>query len=404
MVEIGGKPLLEHQIELLKRYGVRDIVLLTSHLSEVIEKHFGDGQRWGVSVSYFVEPSPLGTTGGLKEIEERLDSDFLLLYGDVMVELDLSEFIAFHGRAGGTATLALHPNDHPLDSDLVEIDGAGKIVAFHPKPHDPGRYYHNLVNAALYMLNPRIIRYIAKGANRDFGRHLFPSIVEKEPMYGYVTAEYLKDVGTPERLAAVRADFESGKIHRLNRANKRRAIFLDRDGVINREVDLLYTLDQFELLPRVADAVRAINRSEYLAIVVTNQPAVARGLCGIERIEEIHRKMETLLGHDHAKLDAVFYCPHHPDKGYPGENSLYKIECACRKPQTGMLEEAARRFNIDLGNSVIIGDSWRDIECGKQAGIRAFGVKTGYGCTDGPCSPDRIFDDLFDAVNAVLAH
>lgn len=402
MLKIGDKPVLEHQIKLLKKYGITDIVILTGYLSEIIEEYFGDGSKFGVNITYFKEKRPLGTTGGIKEIGYKLTEDFLVVYGDVMVNMDLKRLLNFHKEKGGIGTLVTHPNDHPYDSDLLELNANQKVVAFHPKPHDENKHYRNLVNACLYVMSPEILKYIGKGVKADFGKDIFPKIVQKENLYGYNTAEYLKDMGTPERFKEVREDYESGKIERLNRANKRKAIFLDRDGVINKDVDLLHKIEDFELLPKVSGAIRKINNSKFLAIVITNQPVVARNLCSIKELEKIHKKMETLLGRKRAKLDAIYYCPHHPDRGFPGENPKYKIECNCRKPKTGLVEKAKQDFNIDLKNSYFIGDSLRDILCGKNAEMTTIGVKTGDGCQDCKVKPDYMFENLYQAVNFII--
>ncbi|MFH1575334.1 MAG: nucleotidyltransferase family protein, partial [Candidatus Nealsonbacteria bacterium] len=122
MLKIGNLPLLARQIELFRKYGIKNIVLLTCRLPEVIEKYFKNGEDFGVKITYFREKKPLGTTGGLKEIESQLKKDFLLLYGDVMLDIDIRLLLEFHRKKKSACTLALHPNDHPQDSDLVEID------------------------------------------------------------------------------------------------------------------------------------------------------------------------------------------------------------------------------------------------------------------------------------------
>ncbi len=182
-------------------------------------------------------------------------------------------------------------------------------------------------------------------------------------------------MGTPERLKKVTKDYLSGKIKRLNLKNKRKAIFLDRDGTINYEVGNLVDTEKFKILPKTAEAIKLINSSEYLAIVVTNQPMVAKGLIKIKDIKKIHDKMEWLLGLEGAKLDGIYYCPHHPEKGFPGENKKYTIPCECRKPLPGMLNMAEKEFNIDLRNSWIIGDSERDILAGFNAGTKTILIK-----------------------------
>ena len=120
----------------------------------------------------------------------------------------------------------------------------------------------------------------------------------------------------------------------------------------------------------VSDAIRLINQSGYLAIVVTNQPVIARGEVSWEELHETHKKMETLLGKDGAYIDGIYICPHHPDKGFEGERPEYKFDCDCRKPKPGLLLQAAKDFNIDLSQSVMIGDSKNDVLSGRNAGCK----------------------------------
>lgn len=403
MLRIGGTPILASQIELLKQYGIKDITILTHYLSEVIEKYFGNGQKFGVNINYFREEKPLGTAGGVKEIAKSIKHDFLLLSGDVVMNLDIAKLVNFHKKKKGIGTLVLHPNDHPYDSDLVEIGADQRITVFHLRPHPDNAYFHNLGNAGLYVFSPRILKYIKKGEKADWTKDIFPKIVKKEALYGYLTAEYLKDMGTIERLNEVNKDFRSGKVLHLNRHNPRKAIFLDRDGTINDTAHDVDRPENFKLFPNAPQAIKKINESEFLAIVITNQPAVAKGFCSIDTINEIHKKMESDLGKEGAKLDAIYFCPHHPDQGFPGEVLKYKIECSCRKPKIGMVKKAAKDFNIDLKHSYFIGDSSRfDILCGRSAGLTTIGVKTGIGCQDGEARPDFLKKDILTAVNFIL--
>lgn len=402
MVPIAGKPVIHRQIDFLKRYGFRDIILITNHLSHVLEEYLGDGKDFGVQISYVVEPRPLGTVGGIKIIEEELSTDFLVLYGDVMIDMDLNRLLDFHRQHQSEATLVVHPNDHPYDSDLVELGPEDRIVNFHAKPRNDDRYYANMVNGGLYVFSAKVLTHLQKNVKADFGRDIFPTLYQKIRLYGYNTPEYMKDMGTPDRLEVVTQAWESGKIRRLNLENKRRAIFLDRDGVINRHAGHIYKPEQFELYPHTADAIRLINQSEYMAVVVTNQPVIARNLCSEAELKNIHNKMESQLGDERTKLDAIYYCPHHPDGGFPEERPEFKIDCDCRKPKPGMLLDAAKRFNIDLEKSFIIGDSWRDIGAGKAAGVQTIGVMTGDGNREGAIRPDYLVKDLLHAVRLIL--
>lgn len=402
MLDIGEKPLLHHQVEMLVTHGYTDIIFLVNYLKTPILDYFGDGSSFGCQIRYFEELEPLGTAGGFKEIEQWLNDDFLVVYGDVMFDMDLSSLRSFHLGKSADITLVLHPNDHPVDSDLVETDADDRVTAFHSKPHDPDRWFHNLVNAGVYILSRSILPHIKKNMSQDFGRDIFPRLTGLLKLYGYNTPEYLKDMGTPHRLEVVRNDYNSGRISQRSLRNRQRAVFLDRDGVLNEEKSFISHPKDFILYPFAPVAVRKLNQCGYLAIVVTNQSAVARNLCTEQDVREIHAKMETLLGEEHAWLDAVYYCPHHPDKGFPEENPAYKIDCDCRKPKTGMFRKAMERFNIDPALSFMIGDTERDIQAGRDSGCITIGVRTGYGLKSTKFLPDLMFENLAEAVDFLV--
>ncbi len=396
MVKIGDKPLLEHQIDLAKRYGVDEVFILSGHLANVIEEYFGDGSKFGVKIHHVIEPYPLGTAGSLKLLEGKLDDRFLVFYGDVVMDFDIASFIEFDKQYDSIGTTIVHPNDHPYDSDLLEINKNNKVTKVLPKPHQDGEYYQNLVNAAVYIFSPKIFEYIEEGVSQDFGKHILSKVVNAgETLIGYKTPEYIKDMGTADRFEAVKNDFLTGKVARLNKQNKRPCIFLDRDGVINKDMDSKPLCKDFELLDGVAEAIKSINKSDYLSVVVTNQPMIAKGFVTFEEVENTHKKMETLLGEQHAYLNGIYYCPHHPEKGFDGEIKELKIDCECRKPKAGMLFRAKKDLNIDLENSWMIGDSQRDIDAGKNANCRTISIKKDLGA-------DYIAQDLNDAVNYIL--
>jgi D,D-heptose 1,7-bisphosphate phosphatase len=322
-----------------------------------------------------------------------------------MLDIDIDSLISFHAINKAAATIIAHPNDHPFDSDLIKTDADNKVTAFHSKPHEKNTYYRNLVNAGVYILSPKIFTYIPQGNCCDFGKDIFPKLLESgERIYAYRSAEYIKDIGTIERLKEVEQDLHKGKVTRLNRDNKRKAIFLDRDGVINHEVDMLQSPNELRLLPGAAEAISKINKSGYLAIVITNQPQIAKGFINERQLNYIHAKLETELGQNHAYLDRIYYCPHHPQKGYEGEIEELKIECNCRKPNTGLIEKAVKEFNIDTEHSFFIGDRTVDIMTGINAGLTTILVRTGFAGKDEKyqCEPDFVFENLFEAVSFIF--
>lgn len=199
------------------------------------------------------------------------------------------------------------------------------------------------------------------------------------------------------------ADRVSGLSERQSVGTSRTAVFLDRDGTLNVEVNRLRSVDQLELIPGAAEAVRSLNRAGILAVVVTNQAVIARGDCSEAGLEQIHDKLESLLGEHGAYLDAIYYCPHHPDRGSPGERAELKIECDCRKPGTAMIERAASDFPILLKDAWMIGDTTVDLQTAQNAGIRSILVRTGHAGRDQRWSarPDFEFSDLKEAVEFV---
>ena len=406
MVEIGGKPLLEHHIDLAKQYAIKNIYILSGHLSEVIVDHFGDGREFGVNITHIIEKSPLGTAGAVKQLENRINDRFMVFYGDVFLDVDLKSFMDFDSEADSVANIIVHPNDHPHDSDLVDINDENIVTAFHSKPHNENQYYRNLVNAAVYILSPDIFKYIPNHKPSDFGSDIFPLVLQSDKVIrAYKTAEYIKDMGTIERLKNVSRDIISGKVKRFSKRYKRPAIFVDRDGTLVRDIDLLHRVEDLELLPFSAAAIKKINDSDYLSFLITNQPVVARNLCDISIIAQIHNKLETLLGRGGAYLNDIYFCPHHPDKGYPEENPDLKVDCDCRKPKTGMISKAVKEYNVDIESSWFIGDMTADIQTGKNAGMKTILVRTGRAGEDGKfeISPDYIFDNIEEAVDFILS-
>lgn len=389
MIPICGKPILEWQIENLKACGLTDITLVIGYLGYVITEYFGDGEKFGVKINYFVEDRPLGTAGALFKMSE-LTEDFLLLCGDVILDVDFNRFIEFHQKNKAWASLMAHPNGHPYDSSLLvteilppQVPGGNPVdthrVVRWLNKEDERLYYKNRVNAGIEIISPELLKETMKHFvprhpetpdKIDLDRDVLKPNIPSGKIFAYDTPEYIKDMGTPDRYYEVEKDLQTGKVKARNLKNKQKAIFLDRDGTINKYVGFLTNPEQFELLPGVAEAIKMINKSGYLAIVVTNQPVIARGDCTWEELQLIHEKMETELGKEGAFLDAIYVCPHHKDKGFERERAEYKFECNCRKPRPGLLLKAAEDFNIDLSQSVMIGDSESDLKAGESAGCK----------------------------------
>ncbi|MGN6711787.1 D-glycero-beta-D-manno-heptose 1,7-bisphosphate 7-phosphatase [Anaerocolumna jejuensis] len=374
MVQICDKPILEHQISTIKRQGFDKIILVIGYMGNVIKDYFKDGHQIGVKITYIEEIEPLGTGGALYYLKNIINEDFLLINGDTIFDVNIERFLEYHKSKNAWVTLLTHPNDHPYDSGIIKTDHDGKVTEWLHK-EDSRLYYQNRVNAGLHIISPKIFHMFTVLKKLDLDRDILNAMVRTGKLYAYDTPEYVKDMGTPERYYSVTKDIISKKVFQKNLYNKQKAVFLDRDGTINIYKNFISDPDDFELIDGVAEAIAILNQKGFLVIVVTNQPVIARGECSLDTLQEIHNKMETLLGQKGAYVDGIYFCPHHPDKGFPGERSEYKIDCNCRKPKPGMLLQAAEKYNIDLLNSYMVGDSLIDAEAGKAAGCKSILIK-----------------------------
>ena len=404
------KPVLEWEICSLCDQGFTDIILTVSHMADKIKKHFGTGEKWNCHIEYFMEDIPLGNAGALFKLRDRLGKEpFLLLNADAVFDVDFNRMVAFHQTHGGLVTLFTHPNSHPYDSGIV-ITGEDKSVSRWLTKEEPRpEYYKNRVNAGLHVIDPAALDLTRIDLNQigitdpngkiikiDLDRQILKPLCGTGKMYAYDSPEYVKDMGIPERYEQVSRDFANGVVKAKNLKNKQKAIFLDRDGTINKYVGFLKHIEDFELIDGVAEAIKKINNSGYLAIVITNQPVIARGEVTIQELELIHQKMETELGKAGAYIDGLYYCPHHPHKGYKGEIPELKIDCDCRKPKPGMILQALKELNIDQSQSWMIGDGENDIKAGIAAGCRTLLIgQEDFG-------QDKTTNSLSEAINAII--
>lgn len=408
LTPLGGVSVLDHLLGRIGPQGVGDIVICSSYRADMVERAIGDGARYGLRVRHVVERTPLGTAGAVRAVADLLDDRFLVVYGDVLADVDLAAMVAFHARSGALATLAVHPNDHPFDSDRVVTDRHGKVLRMARKEDSAGPEAGALCNAALYVVERRLVldHIPDDGVARDFARDVFPSVLRGGgALSAWRTTEYLKDMGTPKRRARVEADLAAGVPARMRRASSRPAVLFDRDGVLVEDVPYITKAEEVALIPGAAHALARLNASHSLAAVCTNQPVIARGAITEDDLHALHRHIEGLFGREGAWIDGIFACPHHTDRGFAGERAELKIACDCRKPGAGLIHEAVAALSIDRRASVFVGDRTADLVAAKRGGVLPIGVRTGAACRDGkhPIAPEvALVDDVSEAVSLVL--
>ena len=404
LLPIVDTPLLDLNMAWMIERGLKEFVICTGHLAVEIQEHVRERFPSDIRVRVSRETVPRGTAGAIRDIEPAPTDDFVVLYGDVLALMDVAGLVETHRTSGAMATLTVHPNDHPHDSDLVAVDDVGRVNAVYPKGRQRA-HRGNLANAGVFVLSPEIIRFIDPERPEDlFGDVLVRLVDNGLHVHSFRNYGYVKDVGTPERLASVADALRKGEVARRALGGPGSAAFLDRDGVLVEAIPDITNRDEMKVLPGVPAALRRLNAAGIKTVVVTNQPVVARGGITEPALRDLHRDLEYELGLGGAYLDAISYCPHHPDAGFADEVESLKRPCACRKPGVELGRRAAADMGIDLAGSFMVGDSHRDRGFARRLGIPAVTVRSGesLGAVPAPDPEDVVVSDLTEAVAFML--
>lgn len=237
MVPVGNKPVMEHIVELLKKHGLEEVAVTLQYMPDLIREYFGDGKDFGVNIRYYVEQTPLGTAGSVKNAEEFLNDTFIVISGDALTDIDLTKAIQFHKNKNSIATLVLKKIDIPLEYGVVVTDDEGRITRFLEKP-SWGEVFSDTVNTGIYILSPDVLKYFNRNEMFDFSKDLFPILMkENMPMYGFVTDDYWCDIGDLKAYIQSHFDILNGSV-KLNLPGRliREGIWVDEGAVIDNSV------------------------------------------------------------------------------------------------------------------------------------------------------------------------
>jgi mannose-1-phosphate guanylyltransferase / phosphomannomutase len=370
---VNKKTILEKIYFILNKQSFNSIYIIINKTQTDIVNFI---QKKKLHIKIIFEDQYLGDGGALsnlKIIDNFRKKKFIIINGDLLINFNFKKFLTFHKKNKSQITLTCHPNDHPYDSDLLVSNKKNELVKILSKPHKKSLIFKNLASAGIFVINGQLIKSIPN-KKQKFNDHIIPFFLKNNSkIYIYRTIEFVKDIGTVNRIKMATKIEKSNKFKNSLKKNSIPAIFLDRDGVINEEIN--YTVeDPTILLPKTLTALKFINKSEYLSIIITNQPSVAKGFIKQHDLEFLHNKLETKLGMNGVYIDDIFYCPHHPQKGFKGEIKKFKIICNCRKPKIGLVLEAIKKYNINLKKSYFIGNSASDYLCAKQAQVKYINI------------------------------
>jgi histidinol-phosphate phosphatase family protein len=379
LIEIAGEPFLAHQLRLLQTSGIRRVVICVGYLGEAIRAFAGDGGRFGLEVEYsFDGPKLLGTGGAIRQALPLLGEQFFVLYGDSYLPCDYRAVERAFVESGNPALMTVFRNEGRWDASNIEFTG-GHIARYDKVDRTPEMRH---IDYGLGAFDARIFRELPPDQVRDLAS-VYQDLLRRGELAGYEVAQRFYEIGSRSGI---------DELERYLAGRKRRAVFLDRDGVLNKAIvreGKPYPpsgLDQLRVVPGAAAALQRLKDAGFTLIVVTNQPDVGRGTQTRESVEQMNAALASEL-----PLDGFYVCFHDGAR-----------ECACRKPKPGLLVEAASARNIDLTSSFMVGDRWRDVDAGAAAGCRTVLIDYGYRERGPDHAPDYRAKALADAVEWIL--
>ena len=379
---IDGKNTLERCIEQLDYYQYKNLIITIGYKSNKFLDYISAlNRQYKIDIDVYIEEKPLGECGALWFIKENLCNNFVFINGDLIFSIDFKRLSLFHLRLSSKLTLVTHTSDHPEDSDLVSVPNGTLVENLFLKNTNKRKNKNAyLGNSGIFIINKELLDILNAPIKED-SKSVFHFIVKKTfdlniNIFSYNTTEYIKDMGTPKRLKAVESDLSKEIVFRKNYKNSQKALFLDRDKTLIKCDIGKYVLTKNEIefiIPNI-DNIFPISLDYDLVCLVTNQPVIAMGKLSLRELDEINSIVVKFCLTKGLKIDIVTFCPHHPHSGFKGELKFLKYDCFCRKPNPGLLIEQAFLRNINLNESLMIGDSENDLFAAKNAGCNFLNI------------------------------
>ena len=391
LLQINGKSILEYQLECFEKCDFKEIYLIAGYGIEAL-KQFVFNYKGRLQITIIRDDEQLGTGNAIKFCQDLIDDETFLVMGDLLIDFNFTEMLKENKGLDYQIICHTHPTDHIFDSDSVVLDDSGNIQEIVLK-HSRSHRKINLALSGIFLLSRHFSQWIRGKTNGDFTKDVLKRSLDSGiRIRNYRSADFVKDLGTEERFKNAIRLIDSNKYggHHF----KRPAIFLDRDGTINRINGYVKTENDLVLKSDAGEGIKALNHLGFLVFVVTNQPVVARGDIDITDLNRIHVYMEQLLSVESAFVDEIKFCPHHPDKGYAGENIEFKVNCSCRKPGVDLITKLKDRYSIMMHGSWVVGDSWRDEKMARKLKINFAKI-----IEQKPSNEDLEFNSLLEFAN-----
>jgi mannose-1-phosphate guanylyltransferase/phosphomannomutase len=387
LIDLCDKTLLDYQIDCLVDCGISKIIIVGGNDCDQIASFVRNNYSSNL-VTVIKDYETQGTANAIRIGLKESQDDSIVLYGDLLFDLDFSKFIKFHHSVKSYITSLVHLSDHPSDSDLVDFHVSLQLKGIYPKGiHRNSNLKYSL--AGIYLISKSVIPLIDDFKSGNFESEILTYFLKNFPKntFVYQNRFFCKDIGTPERYhkALNFLEYETfGGFHKVSRA-----IFLDRDGTIIKNIPYLNDFSKIVFLDKSLQGLLLLKNMGFMIFIVTNQPGIARGDVLTSELNEIHENLIRTLINFGIIINGIYYCPHHPDSGFQGEISALKFRCQCRKPSIGMIKEITSDFNINLLKSYVVGDDLVDLELSQNIGATFLGIM----------QPDSIQNNIFKFSN-----
>ncbi|MCM8795316.1 MAG: HAD-IIIA family hydrolase [Candidatus Omnitrophica bacterium] len=401
MVDIYGRPFFWYQLQLMKYYGLRNFIFCVGYKAELIKSFFKDGCRFGVNIRYsFDGKELLGTGGALKKAEPFLEKDFMVIYADSYMDVDYREIVSVYYEVkkeqGKKALLTIFKNKNRYDKSNV-IFKNNRLLKYDKINTSEEMEY---IDYGISILDKGVLAGIPRNKYFDLS-NLYSILVKDGLMAGYEVRNRFYEIGRPSSLK------EFKKFIYQRAFVKKPAVILDRDGTLNAlclneetgQLDSPLKPNDLKLLPKTIDALRIIKSLGYTIIVITNQPQAAKGKITLAKLYRINNELKDILAKNRIFMDDYLICPHHPLGSIYTKDQFLIKDCKCRKPKPGLFKIAREKFNLDIPNSYVVGDSYVDILAGKAVKMKTVFLGE-YKCD--ACQllkghrPDYVFKNLYE--------
>jgi D,D-heptose 1,7-bisphosphate phosphatase len=362
LLPVADRPFLDLLIEEAGRRGFSKVLLLAGHLSELVEEYVREqslSDRFNIEIKISVESEPMGTGGALINALLLLDEEFLLLNGDTWFDFNWRDLVHKAQSLGARAALSLRRVQDPDRYETIEIDG-NIVTAIQPRGSFSGGA---LINGGVYYLQ----KVCLQGAHMpsSLESDILPAIQKDGGLVGVAYDGFFIDIGVPDTYSAAQISVPAQKT--------RKAVFLDRDGVLNVDNGYVHLPEELVWVDGARESIKYLNDKGYYVFVVTNQAGVARGYYDELAVQRLHHFMNETLQGDGAYIDDWRYCPFHPD----GTVREYRGAHPWRKPEPGMLLDLLAKWPVKVEGSFLIGDQQTDVDAANAAGVEGYLFSTG---------------------------